>query len=103
MVSMRYLREVGELRRTKSTPFNGFNCSKGSELRFGFWASKLNTQRRESKPAVAFGAPSDPNLFLRIVRSKPRKTLSGMETLYPRDKFLNSSCEFPVGRLECGR
>src|ERR1700684_2002353 len=40
MVSMRYLRAVGELRRTKSTPFRGFTWNTGSDLGFAPWAGR---------------------------------------------------------------
>src|SRR5258708_24050511 len=62
MVSIRYFLEVGELRRTKSTPLGERTSKRGPGPGAGVWASKLNAQNSASVPALVNRAADNSNL-----------------------------------------
>src|SRR5258708_34463202 len=64
MVSIRYFLEVGELRRTKSTPLGERTSKRGPGPGAGVWASKLNAQNSASVPALVNRAADNSNLSL---------------------------------------
>src|SRR5581483_1275283 len=61
MVSIRYLREVGELRRRKSTPFRGLTWNRGSALCFG--AKEIAPIEKKSDSRSLRVITSQPNLL----------------------------------------
>src|SRR5580700_7297208 len=61
MVSIRYFSDVGELRRTKSTPFKELTRNTGSDRGFASCANELSAKRSTSKHALALRTSDNPN------------------------------------------
>jgi hypothetical protein len=60
---MRYLREVGELRRIKLTPFKGLTWKKGTGLTFVSGPAKLSETNRERRSLLVIRSPDKPKSF----------------------------------------
>src|SRR5260221_10929750 len=68
-VSIRYFLEVGELRRTKSTPLGERTSKRGPGPGAGVWASKLNARSEEHTSELQ----SHSDLVCRLLLEKKKK------------------------------